>query len=111
MSDIPLVRTPEYEIRGEFLWFGVILHADVHVTWTKGVRKRFRTDLDLILRHSGQPCWAFQTPTHDPKKRKFIQDVGGTYHHRRLTGDGEWAEMFLFPSLDQSKGTLNGQLV
>lgn len=100
MSDHILIRTPEFEIRGEFLWFGVVLHADVYVLWTKGVRKRFRSALGLITRSLSQSCWAFQTPSHDPKKRKFIQDVGGVLHHRRLTPDGEWADMYLFRPLD-----------
>lgn len=100
MSDITLIRTPEYEIRGEFLWFGVVLHGDVRVPWTKGVRSRVRSAMAQIASSLTQPCWAFQAPSHDPKKRKFIQDVGGTYHHRRLTGDGEWADMFLFPVLE-----------
>ncbi len=104
MTVLKLTQTPEFTIRGEFLWFGVILHADVHVRWTRGVRQRFRAAITQIVHSVWLPCFAFQTPSHDPKKRKFIQDVGGTYHHRRLTDEDEWAEMFLFPRLDLSKG-------
>jgi hypothetical protein len=100
MSDVPLIRTSEFEIRGEFLWFGVILHADVYVMWSKGVRKRFLEAMALIRRSIALPLWAFQTPTHDPQKRKFIQDTGGVFHHYRWTPDGEKAEMYLYPPLD-----------
>ena len=95
-----LIETSEYDIRAEFLWFGVILHSDVHVPWTKGVLKRFRQDLQKTICGLGLPAYAFQTPTHDPKQRKFIRMVGGVYDHSRLTGDGEWAEMYRFPPLD-----------
>ena len=98
---ITLVNTPEYDIKAEFLWFGVILHSDVHVPWTKGVRRRFRASLGALIRSLGHiPVYAFQTPTHDPKKRKFIRDVGGVFDHHRYTEEGERAEMFRFYSLD-----------
>ena len=101
MSDIPLVRTDEFEIRGEFLWFGVILHGDFYVPWTKGVRERFLRAFKAILRDMAwTPAYAFQAPSHDPKKRKFIKDIGGVFDHFRLTGDGEWAEMYRFRPLD-----------
>lgn len=103
MSDIPLVRTTEYEIRAEFLWFGAILHADVYVRWGKEVRKRFRRDLENVINGMSCPAYAFQAPSHDPKKTKFIKDTGGVYHHRRLTGDGELADMYLYCTLDRSK--------
>lgn len=100
MSDVVLVRTSEFEIRGEFLWFGVVLHADVHKTWGKGVKGRFIEALNEIRRSFSVPLWAFQTPSHDPKKRKFIQGTGGVFHHYRWTPDGEKAEMYLYPPLD-----------
>lgn len=109
MQTILLCETPEYDLRGEFLWFGVILHSEVRVPWTKGVRSRFINDLQRVLVALGRPAYAFQTPSHDPKKRKFIRDVGGVLDHRRQTDEGEWAEMYRFHPLDWSKGNLNGQ--
>lgn len=100
MSDITLIKTHEYEIRGEFLWFGVVLHADVFVRWCKGVRKRFKSHVRLIAQSISQPVYAFHTPSHDPLKRKFITDVGLVLHHYRTTGDGELAEMYLARPLD-----------
>jgi len=100
MSDIILIRTPEYEIRGEFLWFGVVLHGDVFVRWCKGVRNRLKTHIDQIARSISQPVYAFHAPSHDPLKRKFIKDVGMVLHHYRTTGDGELAEMYLARPLD-----------
>lgn len=111
MSAIPLVIDPDFNIDGEFLWFGVILHAQVHVPWTKGVRERFRKSLKSLVSTLGQDAFAFQTPSHDPKKRKFIQDVGGRFHHYRFTEDGEKAEMYIFRPLDLSKGSMNGKSV
>lgn len=105
MDKLILHQSPEYDISGEFLWFGVILHSDVNVPWTKGVRKRFIRDLQRVVNAVGLPAYAFQTPTHDPKKRKFIRDVGGVLDHYRQTDDGEWAEMYRFHPLDWSKGT------
>jgi hypothetical protein len=99
MSAITLTQTPEYDIRGEFLGFGVILHSEVSVPWSKDVRTRFLHDLQGVISHIGKPCFAFQTESHDPKKRKFIQSVGGIFDHYRITGDGENAEIFRFPSL------------
>lgn len=109
MSDTTLTKTPEFEIRGEFLWFGVVLHADVRVRWCRSVRKRFLKELGDVLRGLGNiPAYAFQTPSHDPKKQKFIKDVGGVFDHYRMTGDGERAEMYRFHPLDWSKGKTNG---
>ena len=106
---VPLVFTHEYSIRGEFLWFGVVLHSDVYVKWTKGVRRKFRADLGALIRRLGVPVYAFQTPSHDPKKRKFIKDVGGVFDHYRFTDEGERAEMYRFHPLDWSKGTQDGK--
>ena len=110
MSKTLLVQTPEYDISAEFLWFGVILHSNVYVKWTKGVRRRFRASLGALLRRLGHlPVYAFQTPSHDPMKRKFIMDVGGVLDHYRYTDEGERAEMYRFHPLDWSKGNKNGQ--
>jgi hypothetical protein len=109
MTPVTLAQSPEFTIRGEFLWFGVILHGDVHVPWTKGVRKRVRDAIALIARSISLPVYAFQTPSHDPKKRKFIRDTGGIYDHRRQTDEGEWAEMYLYRPMDCSKGDPDGK--
>lgn len=110
MSVITLIKTKDYIIKGEFLWFGVILHSDVY-KWGKDIRKLYRKHIQLIASSVGQPVYAFQTSTHDPKKRKFIGDVGLTFHHFRLTETGEWAEMFTIRPLDQSKGKHNGRTI
>lgn len=100
MSAITLIDTPEFAIKGEFLWFGVILHADVKVRYSKGVRNRFKKALSGVVKQLSGPCYAFHTSSHDPKKRKFIRDMGGVFDHYRITCDGERAEMYLFsPSL------------
>lgn len=100
MSVITLRWNPEYTLRGEFLWFGVILHCDVHVTWTKGVKERLKDDIQAVVKGSTRPVYAFQTPSHDPKKRKFIKSLGGKLDHYRTTPDGERAEMYRFLALD-----------
>lgn len=82
----------------EFFWFGVIVHSSVRVPYSKGVFQKYKRDLDEIARCLSQPVYAFQAPSHDPKKRKFIQRLGFKHHHRRLTGDGEWADMYLYPA-------------
>lgn len=91
---------PEYSVDLEFLWFGVVLHTTAHVPFTKGVLRKYRQDLDLIARSVSCPVYAFQTPTHDPKKRKFIQRLGFQLHHFRMTEDGERAEMWTYRPLD-----------
>lgn len=108
MSDVTLIRTNEYDIRGEFLWFGVILHSDVFVRWSKGVRQRYREHLQMTARSLSCPVYAYHSPSHDPLKRKFILDAGLVPHHRRLDGNGEWAEMFILRPLDLSKGSNDG---
>jgi hypothetical protein len=100
MSDYILVKTPEYEIRGEFLWFGVILHADVFVKFRREVKGRFTQSIKQIVRSLSLPVYAFQTPSHDPLKLKFIKATGGQYHHKRYTPDGELAEIFIYRALD-----------
>jgi hypothetical protein len=99
MSDVPLVRTPEYEIRGEYLWFGVVLHSDVFVRWTKEVKGRFKVDLSNIVSQSVWPVYAFQSPSCDPLKQKFIESVGGTFEHSRQNDNGEMCRMYRFRSL------------
>lgn len=97
---LTLINSPQYNLTAEFLWFGVILHSNVNVPWTKGVRSRFKADLQTALRSLPQPVYAFQTPSHDPMKRRFILSVGGVFDHHRYTEDGERAEMFRFRALD-----------
>lgn len=96
MTAVILAQTEEFTLKGEFLWFGVILHCDVHVKWSKGVRERLKQTIRETVSSIKVPAYAFQSNSHDPKKRKFIKDMGGILHHKRLTGDGEWAEMYLF---------------
>lgn len=100
MSDITLIETDEFVIRAEFLWFGVILHGDVKVRYGKSVRKRVREAIQMVVRSLSGPVYAFHTDSHDPKKRKFIRDMGGVFDHYRTTDDGERAEMYLFRPLD-----------
>lgn len=100
MSDCILVRTPEFEIRGEFLWFGVILHGDVFVKFTKEVKGRVTHGIQQIARSLSLPVFAFHAPSHDPLKLKFIKATGGQYHHKRFTPDGELAEIFIYRPLD-----------
>ena len=100
MSDLILTKTNEFEIRGEFLWFGVILHADVHVKFRKEVKDRFTHCIKQIARSLSVPAYAFHAPSHDPLKLKFIQATGGQYHHKRYTPDGELAEIFIYRALD-----------
>ena len=94
-----LIETPEYVIKGEFLWFGLILHSDVKVRWSKGVKKRLLKDLRLIVSSTYQQCFAFHSSTQPELQRKFIQSVGGVYNHRRRTDAGDMVEMYIFPRL------------
>lgn len=92
---------PEYSAKLEFLWFGVIAHTTLNVPYSKGLLKKYRCDLDMISRSVAQPLYAFHTHGLGPTQRKFVQRVGFNFHHRRMTDDGEWAEMFLYrPPLD-----------
>ena len=95
-----LIDRPEYTFRGEFLWFGVILHHEVHVPYTKTVKRLVVQDLHLISASISQPIYVFQAPSHDPKKRKYILSLGFTLSHRLLTEDGEWAEIFSFNPIE-----------
>lgn len=104
-----LAKTDEFEIRGEFLWFGLILHGDVLVPWNRGVKKKVCTAIREIVEVSPWPCWAFHIPSyHAPKQRKFIQVTGGVFHHFRWTPEGERAEFYLYRPLDLSKGKQHG---
>lgn len=101
-----IIDLPEFNITGEWvvdppMW---VLHSDVHSPWTKSLRKRYTEIIARIATVANAPCFAFQAPSHDPKKRKFIQQVGGVLDHLAYTDDGELAEMFRFPPLEQSKG-------
>ena len=101
MKKVPIVDTEEYSITGEFHWIGLILHADVHVKWTKGVRKRFTKSVRDIVELSYLPVYTFFGPCHDNKLRKFILSVGGTFEHYRYDGEGHRSiEMFRFHALD-----------
>jgi hypothetical protein len=100
MTVTTLVSNAEFEIRGEFLWFGVILHGDVHTTWSKGVRLRVTKCISEIARTLSQPVYAFVHPSFGQKHVKFIQATGGREHHKRLTPDGDMVQMFIYPSLD-----------
>lgn len=100
MTKLTIYSDDEFSIHVETLWFGWILHGDVHVRWSQGVRKRLTQTMRAIVKLSGKRCYAFQTPSHDPKKKKFIQSIGGTFDHYRFTPDGEKAEMYRFHTLD-----------
>ncbi len=105
-----LARTQEFIIYGERADFGIILHGYVGVPWSRSVLKRMAAEI-AELATKLPPLYAFQTASCDPRKRKFIQQVGGVFHHHRLTGDGEPAEMFWFPPLDPSKGIPDGKSI
>jgi hypothetical protein len=100
MNAVTLVSTEEFEIKGEFLWFGVILHGDMRTPWTKGVRLRLKKCITEIARSLSQPVYAFNHPSLGHKQVKFIQATGGEKHHKRLTPNGEMVQMFIYPSLD-----------
>ena len=100
MTDYVIDDTPDFVIRAESKVFGLVLHSDLKVPWTKTVRKSFRGHISSIVRHCGVPVYAFQSPTCDPKKRKFIQIIGGTFNHILTDDDGVDCEMFLFHDLD-----------
>ncbi|MDO5647376.1 hypothetical protein [Paracoccus sp. (in: a-proteobacteria)] len=91
---------PDYTVDLEFLWFGVVLHTTTKVPFTKRVLESYRRDLRLIASSLSVPVFAFQTESHDPKKRKFIQRLGFRLDHMRTTAEGEWAEMFRYLPLD-----------
>lgn len=100
MGTLNLITTDEFTLKGEFLWFGLVLHCDVHVRWSKGVKERLKQSIQQLTRSVSVPVYAFQTASHDAKKLKFIKEVGGIFHHRRTTGSQEMADMYLFTSLD-----------
>lgn len=100
MTLATFVETPEYNIRGEFVWFGVILHSEVRAMWTKGLRGRFKRDLRHVASCVSLPLYAFQAPYHDPKKQRFIRDVGMVRHHRRKDSKGVWCDLYLLRPLD-----------
>ena len=87
-------------MRAEVLWFGMILHGDVHKVWTDRRRRRLRGIIRDIASRSFLPLYAFQTPKCDPKKLKFIRQLGGVFHHTTFTDEGDRADMYLFRPLD-----------
>ena len=94
-----LCHRPDFTTYGEFLWFGCVLHVDVR-KWNKTVRQEVRKTLRVIASSLRVPVFAFQSPSCDPKKEKFIKDIGMSHHHRRLTASGEWADMYSIRPLD-----------
>lgn len=100
-----ILKRQRYTISVETMWFGHIIHGDVHGFYGRSVRQAIRADLSLLARSLSQPLYAFQCQSHDPKKERFIRGLGFVPDHRRMTGDGEWADMYRWPTLDQSKVT------
>jgi hypothetical protein len=93
-----ILNTPEVDLRGEWIDEGSfwVLHLTVHVRWNKGLRKRLRHTLRDIATLSSHPVYAFQAPSCDPKKRKFIQQAGGVYSHSTIKDDGEECDLYRF---------------
>jgi hypothetical protein len=100
-----LTQREEYTLSAEFLWFGVVLHNEIHVRYTKTVKKRLVQDLRLIANSISSPIFVFQTMTHDPLKMKFIESLGCfSFDHYRTTGEGEWAKMYILRPLEVQSG-------
>lgn len=89
-----ILSRPDYQVTGEFLWFGVVLHIERPRIYNKSTLKRLRDDARLIALSFRTPVYAFQTITDDPLKGKFIRNLGFTLSHYRVTGEGEWAQMY-----------------
>lgn len=97
----PIIDRPEFNIKGEWVDEGFwMLHSDVHVPWTKELRKVFTETVARVATVSEAPVYAFQTPSCDPMKRKFIRQVGGVFDHVTRTDTGDMAEIYRFFPLD-----------
>lgn len=89
-----LLSRENYVFWGEFLWFGVVLHLTINGKYNRSAKEGVMRDVRLIARSLHQPVYAFQTFADDPLKLKFIQSLGFTFHHYRVTCEGEWAAMY-----------------
>ncbi len=96
MTTYVVVDDSDFRLTSEWVDGFWVLHCDVFTRWSKTTLTRLRGLLKRVAEVSEYPVYAFQTPSHDPLKRKFIQQVGGILEHERLTPDGEIAEMFRF---------------
>ena len=80
------------EFCGDF-W---VLHCTVEGPWTKSRLLGLRTVLRMAAAQTPFPVYAFQTPSCDPLKRKFITQCGGVWERTMTTDTGQIADMYRF---------------
>lgn len=72
---VPVVTKPEYTLYFERANGRTLIHCDIHVTWTKGVRSRLLSDwATLRSLHTGT-IYAAHT-RGDTKHHKFLTTFG-----------------------------------
>lgn len=96
----PVVNNDTINLTAEWCGGFWMMHCDVKTAWSKSLRDAMTDLMKRVATVSEYPVFAFQGPSCDPKKRKFIRQIGGIPDHFAQNDKGELVEVFRFSPLD-----------
>ena len=79
---VPIIVQDEYIVYCEPNKYGVIVHCDVLVSWTKEVKTKLQQQWKQLRElHSNKRMIAIHYPEQGIKHIKFLQMMGFRFHH------------------------------
>lgn len=90
MAKIPVIKNEEFILYLEQMDDCVVIHCDVLVKWTKGVKQRLSTSFGHLTDDRREPFYALHLPG-DKKHNKFLKMFGfELYGHARGTDGNDY---------------------
>lgn len=91
----PVVETEQFILYLEDVYGALFIHCDVHVKWTKEVKKNLRTWFDRLTEVYGKELYALHTP-EDKKHEKFLKMFDFSYLESIIGNDGNNYDIYIW---------------